>query len=202
MAELESVLAGFRGEQQQVPPMHSALKQQGQPLYKLAHRGLSVERAPRTISVNELRLVHYSGDELTLEVACSKGTYIRTLVEDIGVRLGCGAHVTALRRTGAGGYRVEDAISLPALQVLAGQGPESLDQLLLPMQSALAGWPQLRLSEDSTYYLQRGQAVFVPQAPASGWVSLYAADERFLGMGEMLGDGRVTPRRLINYPAC
>ncbi|MDP1707823.1 MAG: tRNA pseudouridine(55) synthase TruB [Gammaproteobacteria bacterium] len=200
-AELESVLAGFRGEQQQMPPMHSALKQQGQPLYKLAHKGLSVERAARNIRVNTLHLVQHAGDELTLEVACSKGTYIRTLVEDIGARLGCGAHVTALRRTGAGGYRVEDAITLPTLQALAEQaGPTGLDHLLQPMQSALVGWPQLRLSDDSTYYLQRGQAVFVPQAPTSGWVSLYAADERFLGMGEMLGDGRVAPRRLINYP--
>ena len=199
-AELEAVLAGFRGEQSQIPPMHSALKQQGQPLYKLAHKGLSVERAPRTIQINELRLIHQAEDELTLAVACSKGTYIRTLVEDIGARLGCGAHVTALRRTAAGGYTLADAISLPALQTLAEQGPEGLDQLLVPMQSALAGWPQLRLSEDSTYYLQRGQAVFVPQAPVSGWVSLYTADERFLGMGEMLGDGRVAPRRLISYP--
>ena len=193
---LARVLTDFLGEQQQVPPMHSALKQQGQPLYKLAHRGLSVERAPRTITIHELHLLHYAADELALEVACSKGTYIRTLVEDIGARLGCGAHVTALRRTGFGDFSVAHAVTLESLQAL--HDPAEFDALLLPMQTALEGWPQVRLSADTAWHLQRGQAVFVPQAPTAGWVSLYGADDHFIGMGEMLDDGRVAPRRLIN----
>lgn len=197
--ELAQVLADFTGEQQQIPPMHSALKQHGQPLYKLAHRGLSVERAPRTITIHALRLVRYAGADLELEVTCSKGTYIRTLVEDIGARLGCGAHVTVLRRTRTGDFSLAHAVTLEALQALSAGGATQADGLLLPMQSALEGWPQLRLSEETAHYLRLGQVVFVPQAPGAGWVSLYAADAGFIGMGEMLGDGRVAPRRLVNY---
>jgi len=190
----------FTGEISQIPPMHSAIKVDGQPLYKLAHQGIEIERKPRQVEIFSLELLAQREDELDVEVHCSKGTYIRTLVQDVGELLGCGAHLNALRRTAAGPFDLEKCITLAELEQLAEEGFAAMDAHLLPMETALADWPQLRLTEDSTHYLCQGQAVQVHKAPTRGWVCLFANDDRFLGVGQILGDGRVAPRRLINSP--
>ncbi|MEW7977472.1 MAG: tRNA pseudouridine(55) synthase TruB [Candidatus Sedimenticola endophacoides] len=196
-ALLADALARFRGEIQQIPPMYSALKHQGERLYKLAREGVEVERKPRTITIYELKLLAWESPHLELEVRCSKGTYIRTLAEDIGEVLGCGAHVAALRRTGLGPYREADMVTMERIEAAAREGNEALDALLLGVDSALGHWPQVRLTADSAFYLGQGQAVLVPNAPTGGPVRIYDPNGRFLGIGEILDDGRVTPRRMI-----
>lgn len=194
--QVEEVLSRFTGPLLQIPPMYSALKQAGQPLYRLARRGLSVERTPREVVIHSLKLLRYEGEELELEVSCSKGTYIRTLAEDIGAALGCGAHVTALRRLSVGGFSEGQMHSLEDLQRLAVQGADVLEQALLPMQCVLQHWPEVSLTDDAAYYLGLGQAVRVAAAPQDGWVTLYSR-QGFLGIGQVLADGRVAPKRLI-----
>lgn len=194
---IEASLEGFRGEVQQVPPMYSAIKHQGRRLYELARDGVEVERKARTVTVHRLELLRLEGDDFTLEVSCSKGTYVRTLVEDIAAAAGSCAHVVALRRLSAGPYEASGCVTLERLAELAEQGPEALDGVLLPIDSALARWPSVTLTRDSAWYLQNGQPVMVPRAPAEGLIRLYAADGRFLGVGEITSDGRVAPRRLF-----
>ncbi|MDD3449506.1 MAG: tRNA pseudouridine(55) synthase TruB [Gammaproteobacteria bacterium] len=197
-AGLREVLERFTGSIEQVPSMYSAIKHQGQPLYKLAHKGLEVERQPRSVIIHELELLRFEGDELELEIRCTKGTYVRTLVEDIGEALGCGAHVIVLRRLGAGPYEGQPMYTLGQLREMAlDGGTEALDGLLLPLESSTSHWPEVRLSEAAAFYLRQGQPVIVPRAPTQGWVRLYGADSGFLGVGEILDDGRVAPRRLI-----
>lgn len=197
-ARVREVLAQFVGEQEQVPPMYSAIKQNGQPLYKLAREGIEVERKSRKITIFNIDLLRFAGNELEIEVNCSKGTYIRTLAEDIGEALGCGAHLSALRRTQSGPFDMQHVVTLPQLEQLAEKGTTELDKLLQPMESALIDWPQVSLTEHMAYYLRQGQAVQVPQAPADGWVKIFAEDQQFLGIGQILSDGRVAPKRLIN----
>ena len=197
-ARIREVFSRFTGEISQIPPMHSAIKVDGQPLYKLAHQGIEIERKPRQVEIFSLHLLAQRENELDIDVHCSKGTYIRTLVQDIGEELGCGAHLSALRRTGAGPFDLENSLTLAELEQLAEDGFEAMDAHLLPMEFALADWPQLRLTPDSAHYLCQGQAVQVPKAPTRGWVCLFADDDRFLGVGQILSDGRVAPRRLIN----
>jgi tRNA pseudouridine55 synthase len=193
------VLESFLGEIEQIPPMHSAVKHQGQPLYKLARQGIEIERKPRRIRIHDIQLRRMDGDEVEIAVHCSKGTYIRTLAEDIGEALGCGAHLSALRRTGAGPFREEEgAVTLDRVREVAELGFEALDELLLPMETALADWPAVQLTDNAAYYMGQGQPVLVPQAPTSGWVRLIGADEHFFGVGNILDDGRVAPKRLLN----
>lgn len=194
--QVKQVLSRFTGTLEQIPPMHSAIKQNGQPLYKLAHQGKEVERKARTVHIHALDLVRFEGDELEISLQCSKGTYVRTLAEDIGQALGCGAHLSALRRTQTGAFDIEQAITLEQLAEKAESGFETLDSVILPMQQALADWPVLQLSDNSAFYLRRGQAVQVAKAPTEGWVCLVSEDG-FLGIGEVLGDGKVAPRRLV-----
>ncbi len=194
---IRSVLREYTGTIQQIPPMHSAIKHQGKPLYKLAYAGETVERKPRTITIYALDLMRFDCDNVEVEVACSKGTYIRTLAEDIGETLGCGAHVQFLRRLQVGPFNLTDAITLDRLEELTQQGPQSLDGRLLCADMALADQPPVCLSPDASYYLCQGQAVLVPKAPANGMVRLYDAERRFLGVGQVLDDGRIAPRRLI-----
>jgi len=195
--QLESVLEAFRGSIEQVPPMYSALKHEGQRLYKLARQGVEVEREARTVHIYALDLKGQGADWIDIDVHCSKGTYVRTLAEDIGEKLGCGAHVSALRRTAVGPYTDEDLVTLEQLRNLKEQDMPAMDRLLLPVETALTQWPDVQLSADAAFYLQQGQAVLVPRAPTSGWVRLYAGNHNFLGMGEILDDGRVAPRRLM-----
>jgi tRNA pseudouridine55 synthase len=196
-AQLESVLDQFRGSIEQIPPMYSALKHQGQRLYKLARQGVEVERQPRPVEIYALLLTGQGDDWIDIDVHCSKGTYVRTLVEDIGERLGCGAHVSELRRTGVGPYDETGLVTITTLEELKQSDLAAMDGLLLPIESALTQWPGVELSNDAAFYLQQGQPVLVPRAPTSGWVRLYERDHTFLGMGEILDDGRVAPRRLM-----
>lgn len=194
-ASVETVLAAYRGPIEQVPPMFSAVKHKGQRLYKLAHRGETVERAARGVTIFELRLDGLGPDWLDIYVRCSKGTYIRTLGEDIGEALGCGASVLTLHRTEAGPFHEDQAVSLERLDAALASG--SADALLLPPEQALPDWPRLVLNADLTFYMQQGQPVMVPRAPVSGWVKLVGPRERFLGVGEVIDDGRIAPRRLL-----
>lgn len=200
-ARIEGVLAHYRGEIDQLPPMYSAVKHGGERLYKLARQGLEVERQPRRIQIFALELVGTELPDIELAVHCSKGTYVRTLAEDIGRDLGCGGHVGALRRTGVGPY-LEGGLDFVTLDQLRGLAADEgaaarLDALLLPLESALGHWPAVRLSSDAGYYLQQGQAVLIPQAPTEGLVRLYDVSQRFLGVGEIQEDGKVQPKRLI-----
>ena len=195
--QVEAVLGAFRGRIEQTPPMYSALKHQGQRLYKLARQGVEVEREPRPVDIYELTLAGQGEDWIDINVHCSKGTYVRTLAEDIGDRLGCGAHVSALRRTAVGPYGDDKLVSLETLKDLKEKDMLAMDGLLLPIESALSQWPDVDLSTDAAFYLQQGQPVLVPHAPTSGWVRLYEGNRSFLGMGEILDDGRVAPRRLM-----
>ena len=196
--ELTSILQCFRGIIEQVPPMHSAIKLGGQRLYKLAHQGLSVDRKPRTVIIHDLQVLRREPERLEVEVHCSKGTYIRTLAEDIGEALGCGAYVEGLRRIGSGPFDDNCLVTLPQLQTLAVKGVAALDSLLRPMETALSDWPDVNLPEEVAYYVRRGQAVLVPHAPTRGWVKIYGDRQSFLGLGEVLEDGRIAPRRLVN----
>ena len=196
-ARIEEALSKFRGEISQVPPMYSALKHQGRRLYDLAREGIEVSRKPRQVAIHALTLQSFDADSMMLTVRCSKGTYIRTLAEDIAQALGICGHVSALRRLALGPY----GSTLPMRTLAALQqhpsGDPTLDGLLLPADSAVDHWPAVRLGTDAAWYFTRGQAVVVPAAPHRGWVRVYAP-ERFLGLGEVLDDGRITPRRLLN----
>ena len=195
--QLRTVLDDFLGDIEQIPPMYSAVKHKGERLYKLARQGVEVEREPRQVTIFDLDLVHFEAPTVEIRVRCSKGTYVRTLVEDIGERLGCGAHVAGLRRLGVGPFDDSRMVTMEQLETVAAEGHYALDQLLLPMESGLMQWPDVRLSGDAAFYLRQGQPVLVPKAPTTGWVRLYEGDSRFLGMGEILDDGRVAPRRLM-----
>ncbi len=198
-ARVREVLESFLGEIEQIPPMHSAIKHQGQPLYKLAHQGIEVERQPRRVTIYALELLGLNGDELEIDVHCSKGTYIRTLAEDIGAALGCGAHLNQLRRTGAGPFQEAGAVTLEQLkQMVMEGGQERLDALLLPVEEALAACPVVNLTANLSYYVRQGQPVLVPQAPTHGLVRLFGPDGDFVGVGHVLDDGRVAPKRLFH----
>ncbi|GGJ99875.1 tRNA pseudouridine(55) synthase TruB [Pseudomonas matsuisoli] len=195
---ITDVLPRFHGDIQQIPPMYSALKRDGQPLYKLARAGEVVEREPRSVNIARLELLGLEGDDARLAVSCSKGTYVRTLVEDIGQLLGCGAHVAALRRTQAGPFGLVQAISLEELEEAHAQGGnEALDRFLLPVDSGLEHWPLVQLSEHSAYYWLHGQPVRAPNAPKFGKVRVQDHTNRFIGIGEVDDDGQIAPRRLI-----
>jgi tRNA pseudouridine55 synthase len=197
--QLRKVMAHYLGDIEQIPPMYSAVKHQGQRLYKLARQGIEVEREPRPITIHEMNLLDFQLPLAEISLRCSKGTYVRTLVEDIGEELGCGAHVTGLRRLGVGPYNETGMVTLSTLEQLRAEGGEAaLDKLLLPMESGLAQWPGVRLSSDAAFYLRQGQPVLVPHAPTTGWVRLYMGEKQFMGVGEILDDGRVAPRRLLN----
>ena len=194
-ADIERVLPGFLGEIEQIPPMYSALKHNGQRLYKLAREGIEVERKPRPVTIFELQLHSFEQGVMDLEVQCSKGTYVRTLAEDIGEALGCGAHVSWLRRLSVGPYEGE-MVTLEDIEDLSKQGPEALDQLLLPVESGVADWPDVHLGADAAFYMSQGQPIQVPHAPTEGWVRIYD-QQKFLGVGEVQDDGKVAPRRMM-----
>ncbi|MDH5395262.1 MAG: tRNA pseudouridine(55) synthase TruB [Gammaproteobacteria bacterium] len=195
--QVKSAVECFLGDIEQVPPMHSALKVDGQPLYKLAHQGKEIERQPRPVHIFSIDILRFEADELDIDVRCSKGTYIRTLAEDIGKALGCGAHLSALRRTESGPFNLNDSVTLEELQQRAEEDFDSLDSILMPAEDALENWESVHLTENSAYYICQGQAVLVPKAPTSGLVRLFSEQKGFLGIGEILDDGRVAPRRLF-----
>ncbi|EME9802788.1 tRNA pseudouridine(55) synthase TruB [Vibrio alginolyticus] len=205
--KLESCIDQFRGESDQVPSMFSALKYQGKPLYEYARKGIEVPRESRKITVYEIVLHRFEGDEVEMEVHCSKGTYIRTIVDDLGEMLGCGAHVTMLRRTGVAKYPYENMVTLEQLNELLEQAHreeraprELLDPLLLPMDTAVEDLPEVNLVPELADMVQHGQPVQVFGAPTEGSLRLTMGEERlFIGVGEMNEDGKIAPKRLVVF---
>jgi len=198
-AELDALLQSeFTGEISQIPPMYSALKHKGQRLYELARQGIEVEREPRQVQIHSIERTGLSGDELRINIHCSKGTYVRTLVEDIGKALGVGAHVTELRRTAVLPFDKPQMYTLQELKDLKQNDMPAMDELLLPTEAALQGYPDIHLSADAVFYIKQGQAIQVPRAPTSGWVRLYQGENEFIGMGAIQDDGKVAPKRLFS----
>ncbi|MEI8628779.1 tRNA pseudouridine(55) synthase TruB [Vibrio sp. M60_M70] len=205
--KLEACIDKFRGESDQVPSMFSALKYQGKPLYEYARKGIEVPRESRKITVYEIVLHRFEGDEVEMEVHCSKGTYIRTIVDDLGEMLGCGAHVTMLRRTGVAKYPYEKMVTLEQLNELLEQAHreelaprELLDPLLLPMDTAVEDLPEVNLVPELADMVQHGQPVQVFGAPTEGSLRLTMGEEcLFIGVGEMNEDGKIAPKRLVVF---
>ncbi|WP_281558528.1 tRNA pseudouridine(55) synthase TruB [Thalassomonas sp. RHCl1] len=209
-SQLAPALDSFRGTSKQVPSMYSALKYQGQPLYKYAREGIEVPREARDITVFRLDLLRFEGDEVELEIHCSKGTYIRTIVDDLGELLGCGAHVAELRRVAVGSYPADKMVTLEQVENLLAQAKEQdispselLDPLLLPMHTAVDGIPAVYIDEASASYLRHGNPVQVSGAPVDGLVQVHIGDEgqesesEFIGIGQINDDGLVAPKRIV-----
>ncbi len=198
--DILAALPQFRGDILQVPTMFSALKHNGKPLYEYARQGITVEREARPITIFELKFVEYQAPYLSLEVHCSKGTYIRTLVDDLGEVLGCGAHVSVLRRLAVGDYPVEEMMPIEELQLLAESFPQQeLDRLLLPMDTAVASLPQINLDESQTKAVKFGQRVkFENGEQVYGLVRLFSNTQQFLGVAEITSDNVIRPNRMIN----
>lgn len=195
--QIKTAITGFLGDISQIPPMYSALKHDGQRLYELARKGIEVERKSRLIHISKIELLSFEHDVVELKVSCSKGTYIRTLAEDVANALNTVAYVTVLRRLEVGSFTDMPMVTLEQLELLAEDGSVELDKKLLPLDIGIMTMPELRLNDDLSYYLCLGQPVQVPKAPTSGLVRLYD-DKRFLGIGEIKSDGLVAPKRLMN----
>ncbi len=204
--KIEQALKNFEGEIDQLPPMFCALKHQGVPLYKLARQGIEVERATRRVTIYDIQILTLDNDELELEIFCSKGTYIRSIADELGELLGCGAHVIELRRLQAGPFHEQHCISIAELEKIKEQGGyEALDKQFIGVDKAVQNLPEVVLPESSASYIKNGQAVMVRHLPTTGLVRLYKKlsetnqqEQEFIGIGAILEDGRVAPRRLFN----
>lgn len=188
---MNAQIKSFLGFGKQIPSMYSALKHNGQPLYKLARNNITVDRPARDICVYSYELIGFSADKLTCKIKCSKGTYIRTLIEDLGHLLGCGAHVTALRRVQSGPFNIENTVRLSTLE-----NTTQLEDLLLSEDTLLHGVPKVALTTLDVRAIQYGQQIDVPSAPA-GIISLFSADNTLLGIAEADSMGKITPLRLV-----
>ena len=197
LPSVRSALAGYLGKTEQIPPMHSALKHEGQRLYELARAGIEVERAARPVEIEAIDLESLELPELRFSVSCSKGTYIRTLVEDIARDLGTIGHVTALRRTTVEPFDAEEMITLEALESKESEGPSALQALLKPVDSPLQHMPRADLSEEHCARLCQGQAVPADSGWAATRVRLYDPESAFFGIGEIDTTGRLLPRRIF-----
>ncbi len=184
----------FIGEISQLPPMYSALKHEGKPLYAYAREGVDIARQTRLISIKNIIVNTFLGDVAQITVSCSKGTYIRTLAEDIGKNLGCGAHLIALRRTETAGYLLPQAVTIEQLEVLSIEAREAL---LLPIDSAIESLPVVTLNADATYFIMQGQAVWMADKIPNSDLRLYDENNTFLGLGFLQDDGKIAPKRLI-----
>lgn len=193
-ATLAAVVNRFQGEIVQIPPMYSALKHQGQPLYKLARQGVAIERTPRKVHIFTNELLNYHEQCLTLRVTCSKGTYIRTLIEDIGEALGCGAHVTVLRRLSVAHFQETQMISFATLEQQTTDNEATLDNLLLPIETLLPAFPKLELTTEQAIRLRQGQPITHTSLP-EGIIKLYL-HSNFIGLGKGLVN-QLLPERLI-----
>jgi len=209
--QLATALDAFRGTTQQVPSMYSALKYQGQPLYKYAREGIEVPRESREITVFNLELLRFEGDEVDLDIHVSKGTYIRTIVDDLGELLGCGAHVANLRRSAVGDYPIEKMVTMEQLEELLVEAQEKelvpaelLDPLLLPMNTACGDIPSVFIDDMSANFLRHGNPVQAANAPLDGLVQVYIgndkADGEFIGVGIIDADGMLAPKRIVVLP--
>lgn len=189
--QVVSALQHFVGEIEQLPPMHSAIKFQGKPLYEYIRKGETIAREKRRVTIHALTLVRFAGVVLEFSVRCSKGTYVRTLAEDVGAYLGCGAHLIGLRRTAIAGLDLADAVSWVDLQAMS---PEARDQRLLPVDTLLPDYPALQLDDVQTKRLAQGQKLTVNTDLPDGKLRLYGAGQ-FIGVGNLQG-GRLSPERL------
>ena len=192
--QFQTVCQQFIGEISQVPPMYSALKHEGKALYEYARAGVDIERKARLITIKNIEVNALEGDIAQITVTCSKGTYIRTLAEDIGTMLGCGAHLIGLRRTEAAGYLLSQAVTIEQLETML---IEAREDLLLPVDSAIENLPKVILNSDAAYYLMQGQAVWQAGKLPSGDLRLYDEQNKFLGLGCLQDDGKIAPKRLI-----
>ncbi len=192
---IADVMQRFMGTITQIPPMFSALKHQGKPLYELARQGIEVTRQPRTIHIHALHLTAYQENRFNFTVHCSKGTYVRTLVEDIGDALGCGAHVIGLHRSMVAPYQQNKMYTWDELESLQQQN--TLLQCLLPVATSVQHLPIVTLSSAAIFYLRTGQSVMAPQKMDVGLVKIFSEQAEFIGVGEILNDGRLVPRRLM-----
>lgn len=200
---IQQELDKFLGKSEQIPPMHSAIKVNGQPLYKLAHKGQEIERKPRPIEVYSFDLIEIlATDKLLLEVHCSKGTYVRTLIENLGDRLGCGAHVAELRRTGFGDFDISETVTIEAIKTLHAQNDKftGLNALISPTADTLRDFDAIDLSSDEKFYVMQGQAIRADDRAETNLVKMFHQQE-FIGVGEFLDDGRLSPKRLISLKA-
>ncbi|MDO9152077.1 MAG: tRNA pseudouridine(55) synthase TruB [Methylotenera sp.] len=184
----------FVGVINQIPPMYSALKHEGRALYEYAREGVEIERKVRTVTIHEIKVLGFAGDVAEIEVTCTKGTYIRTLAEDIGAHLGCGAHLIGLRRTATASYDITEAITLEAFEALNNE--ERLAKLAAP-ETAVDYLPSVTLDADSVFYLMQGQAVWRSGSIPAGLLRLYDENQVFLGLGEQQSDGKIAPKRLM-----
>ena len=191
-------LMRFVGKIDQIPPMYSALKHQGKRLYQLAREGKQVERKPRRITIYQLELSEYLDNSLSFEVSCSKGTYIRTLAEDIGVALGCGAHLTALRRSAVDSFTEQDAMTIEQLNLIEQEGQDRLDAYLLPVAQALMQFPELILDASSSLKISQGKRIQLTDAETAGLYRLVTDEDRFMGLGEVVPEGELVAKRLMN----
>ncbi len=195
-SQLTGVLERFIGEHEQIPPMYSAVKLNGKPLYKLARQGIEIERSARKVRIHSIELVDFSACSFEIILNCSSGYYVRTLAEEIGKRLGCGGHVEALRRFRVGRLNIDDGYTLE--QIERFESIAERHRLVVPGDQTLSHLPEIKLSFDAAYYLCRGQTVRAGDLPPSGLVRLYENSVGFLGIGTSLGDGRVAPKRLFH----
>lgn len=194
-AQIEQVLPQFMGEITQVPPMYSALKVNGKPLYEYARDGVELERKPRQVTIYALRVLGCADNSAEIEVTCSKGTYIRTLGEDIGKALQAGAHLTALRRTATATYQIAHTVIIEALEQMTA---EQRDALLLPVDTAITALPKIELQDDAAYYFKQGNPVWVSGIIPPGELRIYSEAGLFLGVGFQQRDGRIAPKRVVN----
>ncbi len=195
-AQLEAVLARFAGTIEQTPPMHSALKRDGRPLYDYARRGIEIDRAPRSVRIAQLELLDFDGASARVLIACSKGTYVRTLAEDIGAALGCGAHLAALRRTRIGRMTLEHAVTLAALEVMPAAVRR---EWLLPVDALLRDLPRIDLGDrQAALFAHGGQLDLGVPPEGPGRRRVYGPDERLLGLAELDERGVLNPCRLIS----
>ncbi|MGQ0443090.1 MAG: tRNA pseudouridine(55) synthase TruB [Methylophilaceae bacterium] len=192
--QFEAACQQFVGKISQVPPMYSALKHEGKSLYEYARVGVDIERQPRQIVIKKITINAFAEDIATITVACSKGTYIRTLAEDIGTRLGCGAHLVGLRRIETAGYLLSQAMTI---EQLAAMSTEARDAAMLPVDSAIAHLPKVILNADAAFYLMQGQTVWLAGKTPNGDLRIYDESNCFLGLGFLQDDGKIAPKRLI-----
>lgn len=192
--QFELACQPFLGEISQVPPMYSALKHEGKALYEYAREGIEIERKSRTVTIKAIVVHGLVNDVAKLTVTCSKGTYIRTLAEDIGHVLGCGGHLIALRRTATAAYPIDQTITLSQLEALT---QAERDGLLLPVDSAIETLPMVVLSNDAAFYLMQGQPIWQSGKVPNSDLRLYDEHEQFLGLGYLQSDGKIAPKRLL-----
>ena len=195
--EWNEILQGFVGESMQVPPMYSAIKQGGKRLYELARKGETVEREPRPIRVNEISLLEAAGTRLVFRVSCSKGTYIRVLVEDIARAAGTVGHTARLHRESVGDFDAADMVDLAAVETRADEDRGGLVASLLPPDVALAGMPEVSVVAEEALRFSGGQVLEVPPGASEGQVRVYGPDREFLGVGQLSASGALAPRRVF-----